>query len=302
MMPLVRGARITLIVLALTVVGFGCGGGGTTSPSTSSATSSASAASSAAEAERATVNKAFFFAGFKVTVDEASVDPTAGSGELSLAVKMANQGDNPQAFADITLVVTSNGNSYPAAEQQDLPEVPGKSTGKGDLVFPVDKEFNLDDAVLTVGNPANNQAVVPLGKAGKLVDLAPRSVTVAGRAVADVIQVDVDGGEIRADIPGKHKQVEKGHLALTLDFSATFNSDFSGGYAFTHDNLALRLPDGTTIGPDDGPIELIQPRTTLRDVQVRFIIDDPAAGQYALVAIQDVGTPTRGEFLFTITT
>ena len=52
-------------------------------------------------------------------------------------------------------------------------------------------------------------------------------------------------------------------------------------------NLALELPDGTTIVADDGPIEWPTLGTTLPDQWVRFTIPDPAAGEYRFVLIDD---------------
>jgi hypothetical protein len=107
---------------------------------------------------------------------------------------------------------------------------------------------------------------------------------------------------MRADSPWKHGQQEKGSLVVTFDYSATFNSDFAGGFAFTGENVALKLPDGTTVGVvQDGrsqSIELIAAKSTKKDLFSRFEIEDPAAGTYAFIVRSFDNT--EDEIAFTI--
>jgi hypothetical protein len=66
----------------------------------------------------------------------------------------------------------------------------------------------------------------------------------------------------------------------------TNHGSYAGGFAFSYGwNLALELPDGTTIAADDGPIELLTLGTTLPDQRVRFSIPEPTAGAYRFVLI-----------------
>jgi hypothetical protein len=74
-------------------------------------------------------------------------------------------------------------------------------------------------------------------------------VAVSGSGKAGDLRVDLAGGEYRADSPWKHGQQKKGTLVLTVDYSATFNSGFAGGFAFTGEKVALKLPDGSTATP-----------------------------------------------------
>jgi hypothetical protein len=68
----------------------------------------------------------------------------------------------------------------------------------------------------------------------------------------------------------------------------TNHGSYAGGFAFSYGwNLALELPDGTTIAADDGPIELLTLGTTLPDQRVRFSIPEPTAGAYRFVLIDD---------------
>jgi hypothetical protein len=67
-----------------------------------------------------------------------------------------------------------------------------------------------------------------------------------------------------------------------------------------HPGEGLRLPDGTTVAADEGPIELRSPGTTLPDQFVRFTIADPAAGEYAFVVTDPEHGHDKGEFSFDI--
>ena len=68
----------------------------------------------------------------------------------------------------------------------------------------------------------------------------------------------------------------------------TNHGSHAGGFAFSFGwNLALELPDGTTIAANDGSIELLTLGTTLPDQRVRFTIPDPAEGEYRFVLIDD---------------
>ena len=152
----------------------------------------------------------------------------------------------------------------------------------------MDEAFAFEGAVLTFGVAEINQAVVPLDTAGETVSLEPIPFDVSGKASAGAIAVDLTDAELRADVPEEHGQIEAGHKALTIGFDVSNHGSYAGGFAFSYGlNLALELPDGTTIAADDGPIELLTLGTTLRDQWVRFTIPDPAAGEYRFVLIDD---------------
>lgn len=161
-------------------------------------------------------------------------------------------------------------------------------------MFDVDDAFTFEGAVLTIGLADNNQAVVPFDGTSEAVSLEPTTYEVGGSASAGAIAVDLHGGELRADVPDEHGQIESGYKALTIGFDVTNHGSYTGGFAFSYGwNLALELPDGTTIAADDGPIELLTLGTTLPDKQVRFTIPDPAAGRCRFVLIDDTKSVRR---------
>jgi hypothetical protein len=170
----------------------------------------------------------------------------------------------------------------------DIPSVPGGTSSDGLFAFAVDETFTFDDAVLTLGRSGNQQAIVPLTPAaGEARTLEPVEVEVSGSAQADTLALELRTGELRADQPWNHGQMEEGSFVLTLTYDATFDSDFAGGFAFTDENVALTLPDGTSVSTiQDGrsqSIELIGTASTMKDLFSRFEIDDPASGDYVLL-------------------
>lgn len=244
-----------------------------------------------------------WFAGFHLTFGAATADLASGrGGTVTIETMFENTGDE-DATLDATLNLASAGENARDALEMDIPRVPGGLSAKGLLAFAVDDTFTFDDAVLTLGRSGNQQAVVPLtAMAGEAVTLAPVAVTATGSGQAGDLRIDLDGGELRADSPWSHGQMEDGSFVLTMTYSATFDSGFAGGFAFTAENVALRLPDGTTVGViQDGrsqSIELIGPDSTVKDLFSRFEIDDPAAGDYAFLVRSFDGA--EDEIAFTI--
>jgi hypothetical protein len=234
------------------------------------------------------VDQEAWFAGFHITFGAATAEITQGrGGSVTIEAKFENTGSD-DARLDATLNLASAGETAREGMLMDLPRVPGGTSGKGAFAFDVEDSFTFDDAVLTLGLPDNQQAVVPLtAMAGTAVTQEPITLTLSGTGKAGDLQLDLAGGEVRADSPWSHGQMAKGTLVVTIDYSATFNSDFAGGFAFTGENVALRLPDGTTVGViQDGrsqSIELLSPKATTKHLFSRFEIEDPAAGDYVLL-------------------
>lgn len=162
-------------------------------------------ASKAADEDSVRVNEAFWHAGWKVTLEEATLRPGgAGSADVSISATFENLGAD-EAIFDSELLLTSGGNDYSddASAGHDLPLVPGERTGEGSFNLSVDEEFSLDDATLIVGNPDNNQAIVPIGSEGDdLISLEPREIAINGDATAGALTITVERAELRADPSG----------------------------------------------------------------------------------------------------
>jgi len=246
------------------------------------------------------VDKAFWHAGWKVTLGEAKFGTTdltilnplgpASAPAVTFETTVENLGNDTGGFESQIVLSAGDKNYVKVLGVDAFSTVPGASRQKGSLVIVTDEGFRFDDAVLTVGRPENNQAVVPLGGSGALVSLEPVTVTVTGTAAVPTTQagpgtltIKVTGGELRADIPSKHSEVKKGGLALTLNFSVSWASGKIYDYVFDDNHVLLKWPDGTAVAPDRLDAVLLGPGATKPDQFVRFLTPSPASGAYVLV-------------------
>ena len=278
---------LTITLLSVGLVMGACQGDRATQPGGSAPETTEPAASVAPVEAPASVevDHEFWFAGFHVDLGAASFDPSLGL--VTVDAMFENLGSEPAVFDGTPSLAVGN-TFYETSATQSLPTVPGQSTGAGQLAFDVDDAFTFDGAVLTVGLAEHQQAVVPFDASAEAVTLEPSSFDLRGDVSAGAIAATLTGAELRADVPAEHGQIEAGSQALTIGFDVTNHGSYAGGFAFSYGgNLALELPDGTTIAADDGPIELLTLGTTLPDQWVRFTIPEPAAGRYRFVLIDD---------------
>jgi hypothetical protein len=240
----------------------------------------------------------FWHAGWRIALGHPSLAPGQGAGggvRLSIPAVFENLGGDTATFAS-QLVVSSQGKHYTEpGPGQDLPNVPGKAQQAGTIAFTVDPSFSFDDAVLTVGKPDENQAVMPLGGSGRAVGLEPQPVQARGRvAVGEAGYLTVSGGELRADLPNHHGEAARGHRFLMLWFSAT-----STGLIYSFD-YRLKVPDGTarsySVGCDITSQPWAPSGATAPDNGICFEVDDPPKGDYAFF----VGSNEAGALHFTI--
>ncbi len=311
-----RFLAATVLVIALAVaVGVACGDGGNDTPeATATGDGVATAAEpTAAPTDSITVGAEFWHAGWKVTLGEAAL----GQDELdirtvTIEAAFENLGNGTATF-NSQLALTSGGNSFAdSGAEEDLPNVPAGLSNDGLLVIQVDDTFSLDDATLTVGNPDNNQAIVPIGPASpdELVSLEPLQIAASGSAAAGPVSFTLTGVEVRADLPDWSQEVEAGQLAMIVSFEVTVGEGIAiGEGVFQSENVALMLPDGTAVAVRtdgrSGVNELLQglEGTTIRDLSVRFIVDGPADGQYAFLVRGPYGADraeVEGEVTFEV--
>jgi hypothetical protein len=238
---------------------------------------------------------------------------TKGGGDGGLVVTIDavfnNLGKESAQFASRLLLSGGATQTEATFTGTELPDVPGAAKQNGVVAFEVPKEFKLGEAVLTVGAPGVNQAVVPFGASGTLVTLEPKKVAVqfSGSIVDDhggtpaTITIKVTGGELRADIPDEHEETREGFLALSLDHSVTYEYRDIYTYSWFGDNLLLELPDGTSVGVDHvTSVPNIEPGATASDLTVRFLVKDPPAGQYKLILKSAQKPEPRKALPFTI--
>jgi hypothetical protein len=298
---------------AMALVSAACGGGGDSEPTaTVEEEEPTDEPTSEATDETVDIDQTLWHSGWKVTLGEATVSTDEfGVRTVTIDATFENLGADTATF-DSQLVLTTGGNSYTeTGTEQELPQVPGELSGSGVIAIRVDEEFSFDDATLVIGNPDNNQAIVPLGPGGDdLVTLEPQEIAVSGDVTAGAVKVTVERAELRADLPDVHSIMEEGKLALTVYFSVTPSAGIQIGQGVFQDpNVALKLPDGTAVAVRSdgvsGVNELLQGKesTTISGLAVRFEVPEPAEGQYAFVvrgAYGPGGAQVEGELPFEI--
>lgn len=302
-----RPRRLALaVVAAAALVLAACGSDDGKSEPERSAEVTSPPPTTGASAQTRDIDETFWYSGFKVTLGEAALEPGRGTATLTIDAEFENEGDDSATFSDVAISLASAGENYQLDTlSTDLPTVPGASKGKGTFAFMVEPSFSFDDAVLTIGNPDNNQAVVPFGEEGELVSNEPVPITSTASGTAGEFTLQLKGGEIRFDDPDTHRPIEKGHTLIVLDFDVTRNGGQNDTTFIGTENLALKLPDGTSVAVrNDGisnPVELISPDATLKDLTARFEGDNPYAGTYTLVLKYTVSTgPAETEIPFTV--
>jgi hypothetical protein len=286
------------MLVAVVVLLAGCGGGvvedalglpdaGVVTTATSRSDDSGGSAG-AIEDQTFTVGQHFWHSGFRVDVLDGAITTTEDqlsnrvTRVLSLTAALENTGLDTGFFGPPLTVVTAT-NSYPASLLSDVPDVPGGLKGQASFDFKIDEGFDLASAELVVGDSRDNQARVPLSGGGESVRLEPRNLAIAGTMTMELIDLSFTSAALRYDIPDRHRQVEVGKLALTLNFDAL--SRKGGNWQLFAADFALILPDGTAIAPDAieiGSLPGSDAGVSTQDRYLQFLVDEGAAGDYTL--------------------
>jgi hypothetical protein len=147
---------------------------------------------------------------------------------------------------------------------------------------------SVENGSVQVGVAPSHVAFVPLrAGSGTPVTLEPQVLPLTGTGTAGDLRLVLTGGLQRWDLPDWWEELPADRQAITVDYNATFLGGFPGGFAFTGENVALRLPDGTDVPPRaDGhsqSVELIGAGRTKRGLFSRFEIPASVAGEVSLV-------------------
>jgi hypothetical protein len=258
-------------------------------------------------ASNVTVDRAFWYEEFKVTVTTATVGFVANqpsydvNPRLSLGMTMENIGPDTHTFQP-EMNVSSAGNSF-TSPQYNLPAVPGGQKQDGSVVFVINNRFSLSDAVLTVGSARMEQAMVPLGKStAGYASQEPQPFPLSGNLTVGSMTLSMTGGVFAAD-KDYYNDADAGHLVLTVKYSATRTKE-KGRNAMSADVFFLKLPDGTAVPALDGSSSPALPAgTTKQDLIVRFDVKKPVDGAYDLVVkgpFGDTYDTVQGDLQFNV--
>ncbi len=229
------------------------------------------------------------FAGLIVHVDSATATLDERGGPVRVGIRIENPGAEP-AELNGKIWLRLNGEDLEPTRESKLPTVPPDSSAGAVLTYELQGISSVEDAVIQIGTAPQHVATIPLtASAGELLLFEPRTYNLSSSTpeTANNVRIALKRGLLRWDLPDWLQQLEEDLQALTLTYDVTYAGDFGGGFAFTGDNVQLRLPDGTRVDarPDghSQSIELIGPRKVKRNLFTRFEIPAGTTGRFALM-------------------
>jgi len=225
--------------------------------------------------------------GFKIVVTSATASLDAKGGTLAVQLSIENAGED-DATLDVPIVVTAGDAIFQLAHGTDLPDLAGGAISYLTLPFNVVGRGNVDDAVISIGRDGDHIVTIPLRPTPTgTVSLEPIDKTLKGSGTAGSLKVVVRQLEIRWDLPDWHDELPFDTEAMTVTYDATYIGSFAGGFAFTGDNVGLRLPTGAVLAPrQDGhsqSVALIAAGKTVRGLSSRFEIPNGTTGKLMLL-------------------
>jgi hypothetical protein len=241
------------------------------------------------------------YEGLLVHVDRATSEVALRSSTVEVAIRLENRGaEESQLDAPIRLV--TNGQTFEATRESRVPSVTPGGLAPALMTFELPEITNLDDAVLQIGADADHKALIPLADGGGApVLLEPVELDVSGRASAGTLRITLTGATLRWDLPDWSQELPSTTRALILTYDVTFTGEFGGGFAFTGDNVALRLPNTAILEHRaDGrsqSIELVAAGGTKTGLFSRFEIPADLTGTYRLLVKNG---QSEGAIAFTI--
>lgn len=232
-----------------------------------------------------------WYEGLLLHFDTALATLDERGGPVQVRLRIENLGTEDGELNGRILLQLDAGSDDPPVEptrESKVPPVPANSIVAAVMTYEVQGVASVDSGAVLVGEAPQHIARVPLTEqGGALVDLEPVALQLKGAGVAGDLRIALRSGVLRWDLPDWSQELAAGVDALTLTYDVSYLGTFGGGFAFTADNIGLRLPDGSIIGPRrDGhsqSIELIGPGKTKKGLFSRFQIPSGATGRFALV-------------------
>jgi hypothetical protein len=228
-----------------------------------------------------------WYEGLIVHVDGATATLDERGGPVVVALRLENPtGDPGELDGPIQLVLGAT-RASPNADSA-VPLVPPNSSMPVSLTFDLQAVTSVDEAALEIGSAPDHIGRVPLTtKAGEVASFEPQAFSLKGSAQAGDLKITLRTGGLRWDLPDWSQELDAKLAALTLTYDVTYAGTFAGGFAFTGDDVALRLPNGKIVHPRrDGhsqSVELIGAEKTKKGLFSRFEIPSGMSGRFALL-------------------
>lgn len=228
-----------------------------------------------------------WYEGLLVHVDRAVATLDQRGGLVEVLLRVENPGIEPADLNGPILLLVDDAPVEPTRESR-VPTVPANGIVGALMTYELQGIPSVDGASVQVGEDPQHVARVPLlATTGDPILLEPVTLAVSGAASAVDLRIRLRAGVLRWDLPDWSQELVAGLQALTLTYDVTYTGDFAGGFAFTRDNVALRLPDGSIVKPRrDGhsqSVELIGAKRTKTGLFSRFEIPTGTTGQLRLL-------------------
>ena len=232
-----------------------------------------------------------WYEGLLITVEDVMATLDARGGPVIVRLKLENPAaDDADLNARVLLQVDAGSSEPPLAPTREskIPTVPAGGAAEATLTFELQGIASVEKAAVQIGESPLHVAHVPLSASGgTATTLQPIVLSPSGVNVAGDLRITLRGAVLRWDLPDWSEELSAQLAVMTLTYDVTYLGDFSGGFAFTGDNVALRLPDGSWTGARrDGhsqSIELIGAGKTAKGLSSRFEVADGLTGRFALV-------------------
>jgi hypothetical protein len=230
-----------------------------------------------------------WYEGLLVRVDRAVAKLDEHGGQVEVHLRIENESDESTEVNGAIRLLVGEAAVEPTRESR-VPTVPANGWVGALMTYDLQEVPSVDDAVVLVGADPLHVARIPLTEAGGApIVLEPIPLKLSGRGTAGDLRITLRSGLLRWDLPDWSQELPGGLQALTVTYDATYLGDFTGGFAFTRDNVALRLPSGAVIGPRrDGhsqSIELIGAGKTRAGMFSRFEIPTGMTGRFTLFSV-----------------
>jgi hypothetical protein len=237
-----------------------------------------------------------WYEGLLLHMDRATSLLDVRGGTVDIAFRIENPGDEPSEL-DARLQLVVAGERIEPTGESHVPTTPAGETALALLTFELQEIASADDAVLEIGSEPDHVAKVPFRPdGGDAVTLEPITAEATGTGSAGDLRLTLKSTVVRWDLPDWSQELSADLRALTVTYDAAYTGSFTGGFAFTAENVALRLPDGTVVEPRrDGhsqSVELIGAGKTKKSLFSRFEIPADATGEFQLLVRN--GSTTRG--------
>ncbi len=230
-----------------------------------------------------------WYEGLVLHFDRATAILDDRGGPVDVSVRVQNDGPDPVDLgAPIVLIV--EGRPVEPTRESRVATVPAGGQVGAVMTYELQGVTSVDDAVVQVGLDPQHLARVPLTPAGgEPVVFQPVDFDLAGTGTAGDLRINLRHGELRWDLPDWSQELAADRQALTLTYDVTYVGEFAGGFAFTGDNVYLRLPDESIVNPRrDGhsqSVELIAATRTKDGLFSRFEIPAGVTGKFALFVV-----------------